>query len=789
MIKNAKLKYIIVLIFSLGLVLPISSVMAGDIDLDGYADTGPWDCTRDDSCPDTDRDGVYDYYTVFHAGGMNGSDRTEMIYVDQCVNKPGSGLSVLPYLLDEIPEEAWGTNGCPAKCNSVHNYDFNPDNHLFFLCPQNSEDEYVCWQRWPELGWAPAGYNGIPADWDCDGVIDTEDECRRVPGPYYNQGCPRRDREQSIFAEAGLDYESIQALREQLEEPEERQPYIGDAGDWDCVGESCSEAEEDSPPKTPIPTEPEPTPESEEEAAIDETSETLADIDVPFYSSDEASESEQGTRPVLVDYSQPKQNSEAQSYSGCSLISKATRQRSALIFILSIIPALLPILVTRFNRLTKPKNLLSIILLLGFLLSASNSHALYNDIDRDTYPDGEGNWDCSVHYNEALQTSPLEDGSCPDSDEDGVIDPRDFCDEDPGDPSLYGCPDKDKDGVYDYYTRWELPGAELQGAGSEAAYDNLEGGRDAFILRKIYLDACPDEAGSGISVHPRDIEKIPTIALLYNGCPTHCNAPEFEKEHAEEGYIEIPGNDAPFYECPKNTGIVEDVFSGDYVCWQQWNQFKIEGEPLLDFNGLPHDQDCDGTPDDDDDCILEPGDFYNQGCPEEANGDDETSDNPIISDGGGWECADPTPDDDIDDCNPSALSDDDEAEEAEEAAEPSSDEEDDESPPRTPIPTETDDNDDEPEEAAQEQSTDIEDQNEQTSPQVDFYSLDEAQEDATDETSSILPESNHQAKHSYSGCSLISKGTKKRSISILLLVIFLAILPTIRYSKLNKRIN
>ncbi|MFH1874966.1 MAG: hypothetical protein ABH859_07280 [Pseudomonadota bacterium] len=738
---NKSLFKIIIILISVSIFLvPASAVYAAinDIDLDGYSDTGPWDCTRDNSCPDSDhdgvidpldfcddiaaphgifgcpdndRDGVYDYYTVFHVGGFNGSNRTETIYVDQCPDEPGSGLSVLPYLLDQIPEVARGTNGCPGKCNSVHYYDLNPESHPFFECPQNEEGQFVCWQRWPELGWAN-NYHGIPSDWDCDGVPDNDDECRQLPGPYYNQGCPRRlldavhtaDNPRIESGDFRNHREGRRAYMESRTQDEDN--YIGEGGDWECVGEECRGYEEEaSPPRTPIPTEPEISSEIEDEIVVEEPQEIEARIDVPFYSNEEATENG-AENEIEID---TKQNLAAQSYAGCSLISKNTCNRSAVIFILTILLALLPITVSRFSRILKTKTI--IYLAIAFLISASltfnisNANADYDcnrlppdgiDVDHDGYAEtGYAEW-CAQCY-------------CNDHDEDGVSEPEDYCDYEPvpDGEGVHGCPDTDRDGVIDYYTIMPWVGLGQE----EPDHPN-----------KIIVDKCPNEPGVGITPRLDILQDLDPELAAINGCPS------------EEGAS------------------------------NQWvNEVAREmGQSDTDF---------DGVLDNDDNCRREPGSYYNNGCPER-----NTSRRPAISNLRLVSIVHRQPPEvyivrQIPDFSDINLD--------------NNDDSDDETGSRTPIPTHPDD-----EDMDNEDVDDEEVEPEQTLPQVDYYRFNDAQADETDQnTTSLIPETGNQGLQTYAGCSLISKGNEARSFTVILLPIILSALPVIRARKLNKRLN
>jgi outer membrane protein OmpA-like peptidoglycan-associated protein len=141
---------------------------------------------------------------------------------------------------------------------------------------------------------------------------------------------------------------------------------------------------------------------------------------------------------------------------------------------------------------------------------------------------------------------------CPDTDNDGLIDPKDDCPEDSGLVILNGCPDKDGDGIRDIEDGCpDVPGPkELNGC--------PDTDKDGIL---DFLDGCPNERG------PKE----------NNGCPW----PDTDKD----GLLDKDD------ECPLMAGPISN-----------------KGCPLKDTDG-------DGLVDKDDECPNTAGPISNKGCP------------------------------------------------------------------------------------------------------------------------------------------------------------------------------
>ena len=163
-----------------------------------------------------------------------------------------------------------------------------------------------------------------------------------------------------------------------------------------------------------------------------------------------------------------------------------------------------------------------------------------------------------------------------DKDNDGILNHRDACPDEPGSLMMQGCPDTDQDGIPDAYD--SCPDK----AGSTEMKGCPDTDRDGIA---DYLDACPELAGK-----PE-----------YNGCP----------DSDADGIMDAED------ECPNLPGLI--IFKG---CPDRDNDSIPDKEDLcpdlkglVAFSGCP-DSDGDGTSDDKDECPQTPGDTRYLGCPD-----------------------------------------------------------------------------------------------------------------------------------------------------------------------------
>jgi outer membrane protein OmpA-like peptidoglycan-associated protein len=162
-----------------------------------------------------------------------------------------------------------------------------------------------------------------------------------------------------------------------------------------------------------------------------------------------------------------------------------------------------------------------------------------------------------------------------DQDQDGVIDRKDHCPDDPGVLASLGCPDKDKDNVPDK--------------------DDACPGQPGLALNK----GCPDSDGDGVADREDACPAQKGVATLY-GCPDTDHDSIIDKEDA---CPDSPGL-KKFKGCPDTD--LDGIVDPDDPCPLARGVAKYHGCP---------DTDGDGVHDGIDLCREVPGPFQNKGCP------------------------------------------------------------------------------------------------------------------------------------------------------------------------------
>lgn len=178
-------------------------------------------------------------------------------------------------------------------------------------------------------------------------------------------------------------------------------------------------------------------------------------------------------------------------------------------------------------------------------------------------------------------------GKQKDTDEDGVSDKKDKCENTPVGISVdgTGCPlDKDKDGIADY------------------------------------LDACPDESGTAALKGCPDSD-MDGITDKEDRCPTTFGSsslkgcPDSDKDGIADMDDKCPGSPTGYKVDANGCSLDNDK---DGVINEEDKCPELAGE--LVFKGCP-DSDADGVPDNEDRCPMAKGPMTNKGCPEIAKVD------------------------------------------------------------------------------------------------------------------------------------------------------------------------
>ncbi len=162
-----------------------------------------------------------------------------------------------------------------------------------------------------------------------------------------------------------------------------------------------------------------------------------------------------------------------------------------------------------------------------------------------------------------------------DEDNDGIVNKKDHCPNEPGPERFNGCPDTDGDGLSD--------------AEDECPND----------FGKALLEGCPDADDDGVPDHLDDCPDDKGIRR-FGGCPDSDNDNIVDLEDNCPDEAGIPSTNG----CPDSDrdGVIDAK-----------DECPLEAGSLF-LNGCP-DFDNDGIPNKDDDCPREAGKLENKGCP------------------------------------------------------------------------------------------------------------------------------------------------------------------------------
>jgi len=191
-----------------------------------------------------------------------------------------------------------------------------------------------------------------------------------------------------------------------------------------------------------------------------------------------------------------------------------------------------------------------------------------------------------------------------DQDGDGVIDRKDECPDEYGDPTLKGCPDLDHDKIPDKIDLCPHQAGLVEFKGCpDTDGDGIKDGEDAcpFDKGSVALKGCPDADGDSII---DKIDMCPTVPGLkqFKGCPDTDNDGIVDSEDLcpnAKGPLKYKG-------CPDTDGDL--VHDGIDICKDEVG--------AVDYFGCPWpDTDKDGIIDKKDSCINIPGVVAFNGCP------------------------------------------------------------------------------------------------------------------------------------------------------------------------------